>query len=80
MIEFLRDLGRQPLCFLLNDKKELMDNNQLIKVSRYAREHGIQLIFPMLLDKVPSTLKNDDYIILYFSHKDKLFRVEETNS
>ena len=31
---FLKSQGQCHLSFLLNDKKELMDNNQLIKVAQ----------------------------------------------
>ena len=76
MIMFLKSQRQCQLSFLLNDKKELMDNNQLIKVAQYAKENHIQLVFSMLADKVPMKFNNDENIILKLSQKDKLFRIE----
>ncbi|WP_455683311.1 DUF2326 domain-containing protein [Thomasclavelia sp.] len=76
IIKFLRELKIDHLSFLLNDKKELMDNNQLIKVSKYAKENRIQLVFSMLADKIPEELNNDENVILRLSQSDKLFKIE----
>ncbi len=76
IIKFLRDLKLNHLSFILNDKKELMDNNQLLKVANYAKENKIQLVFSMLADKVPNSLNNEDNIILRLSQKSKLFKIE----
>lgn len=73
----MRDLNLNHLSFLLNDKKELMDNNQIQKVADYAKENNIQLVFSMLADKVPSILNNDDNVIIRLSQKNKLFKIEE---
>lgn len=62
--------------FLLNDKKELMHGNQLIKVSNFAEKNRIQLVFSILKDKLPSDLDNEEHIILSLSDNDKLFRIE----
>lgn len=64
------------LHFILNNKKELMHGNQLIKVSDYIKDRDIQLIFSILEDKLPKELNNEDNIILRLSQKDKLFRIE----
>lgn len=80
LIQFSRHLNLAHLSFLLNDKKELMDNHQLLKVARYAKENNIQLVFSMLADKVPDILSNDDNIILRLSQTSKLFRIEENDS
>lgn len=77
IIKFLRELKLDHLSFLLNDKKELMDNNQLLKVAKYAKENNIQLVFSMLADKVPEQLNNEDNVILRLSQNDKLFRIED---
>lgn len=76
IIQFLRDLKLNHLSFILNDKKELMDNNQLLEVANYAKEHKIQLVFSMLADKVPNSLNNEDNVILRLSQKSKLFKIE----
>lgn len=77
IINFLKDLNLDHLSFILNDKKELMDNNQLLKVAKYAKENNIQLVFSMLDDKVPSSLNNSNNVILRLSQKSKLFKIEE---
>lgn len=77
LIMFSRSRGLSHLSFVLNDKKELMDNHQLLKVANYAKKNGIQLVFSMLADKVPDNLNNDENIVLSLSQKSKLFKIEE---
>ena len=77
LIQFSRAMKLAHLSFLLNDKKELMDNHQLLKVASYAKENNIQLIFSILADKVPNSLNNDENIILRLSQESKLFKIEE---
>lgn len=77
LIMFSRSRGLSHLSFVLNDKKELMDNHQLLKVANYAKKNGIQLVFSMLADKVPDNLNNDENIVLRLSQKSKLFKIEE---
>lgn len=62
--------------FLLNDKKELMHGNQLLKIANLVNERGIQYVASILKDKLPKELNNDKYIILKLSQDDKLFRIE----
>ncbi|MCH3918547.1 MAG: DUF2326 domain-containing protein [Spirochaetia bacterium] len=64
--------------FLMNDKKELLHNNQLQKVADFVMENNIQLILPMLRDKVPEGLLRPDTVVLELSQDSKLFRIEET--
>lgn len=61
---------------MLNDKKELMHGNQLKKVSEYAKNKKIQLIFSILKDKLPDDLNNKNHIVLELSDHDKLFKIE----
>lgn len=71
------DKERMPcLHFLLNDKKELLHDNQLIKVTDYIKNKNIQLVISILKDKLPAKLKKDEYYILNISQDDKLFRIE----
>ena len=77
LIMFSRSRGLSHLSFVLNDKKELMDNHQLLKVANYAKKNGIQLVFSMLADKVPDNLNNDENIVLKKKKKSKLFKIEE---
>ncbi|MEF3087882.1 DUF2326 domain-containing protein [Bacillus altitudinis] len=76
-ILFARNEGIPNLDFILNDKKELMHGNQLLKVNDFAWKNDIQLIFSILKDKIPEEINNDKHIVLSLSEKDKLFRIEE---
>ena len=62
--------------FLLNDKKELMHDNQLVKIADLVNRNNIQFVASILKDKLPSQLNNEDYFILKLSDDDKLFRIE----
>ncbi|PYY27523.1 DUF2326 domain-containing protein [Paenibacillus illinoisensis] len=75
-ILFARKEGLPFLSFILNDKKELMHGNQLKKVSQYAEDNRIQLVFSILKDKLPSDLNSSQHIVLRLSDHDKLFRIE----
>jgi uncharacterized protein YydD (DUF2326 family) len=62
--------------FLLNDKKELMHDNQLINISNYVNRNNIQFVVSILKDKLPVELQNKDYATVTLSQDDKLFRIE----
>lgn len=62
--------------FILNDKKELMHDNQLVKIAQYVNKNDIQYVASILKDKLPGELNNDDYFILKLSEDDKLFKIE----
>lgn len=62
--------------FLLNDKKELMHGNQLMKIAKFVNVKGIQFVASILKDKLPVELNKDDYVALKLSQEDKLFRIE----
>ncbi|EAT13894.1 DUF2326 domain-containing protein [Bermanella marisrubri] len=62
--------------FLLNDKKELMHDNQLLKIADLVNKNGLQFVASILKDKLPSELDNEDYFIVKLSENDKLFRIE----
>lgn len=64
------------LHFILNDKKELMHDNQLIKLAEIANRENIQFVASILEDKLPAELRNDDYYVVKLSQNDKLFRIE----
>ena len=63
--------------FLLNDKKELMHGNQLLRIANVVNMKGIQFIASILKDKLPGKLNKDEFVILKLSQGDKLFRIEE---
>jgi len=63
--------------FLLNDKKELMHDNQLVKLGKLVNTKEIQFVASILKDKLPEELNKDEYMIVKLSTNDKLFRIEE---
>lgn len=65
------------LHFLLNDKKELMDDKQLVKISDFVSRNNIQFVISILKDKLPDELNRDDYFVVKLSQSDKLFRIEK---
>lgn len=67
------------LHFLLNDKKELMHDNQLLKVADFVKKNNIQLIISILKDKLPENLLDKSNIVIELSQNKKLFRIEEFN-
>lgn len=75
-ILFARDEEMPSMDFLLNDKKELMHDNQLVKIANFVNEKNIQFVASILKDKLPIELNNKDYFILELSENDKLFRIE----
>lgn len=75
---FADDEGIPVFHFLLNDKKELMHDNQLIKIARLVNARGIQFVASILQDKLPEELKDGRFVVLRLSQSDKLFRIEAT--
>jgi uncharacterized protein YydD (DUF2326 family) len=65
--------------FILNDKKELMHDNQLVRIGRLVKEKNIQFVASILHDKLPPELNNPAYFILELSEDDKLFRIENSH-
>ena len=63
------------LHFMLNDKKELMHDNQLLKIAQVVNNKGIQFVASILKDKLPEELNRDEYIVVKLSQGDKLFRI-----
>jgi len=64
------------LHFLLNDKKELMHGNQLVKIKEVVNRSNIQFVASILKDKLPKELNKEEYFIVKLSQEDKLFRME----
>lgn len=64
------------LHFILNDKKELMHDNQLIKLADIANRENVQFVASILEDKLPAELRNDAYYVVKLSQNDKLLRIE----
>ena len=76
---FADEQNISTLHFLLNDKKELMHDNQLIKVAEFLQDRDIQLVISILKDKLPNELNNDKYFIVKLSQNNKLFKIENNN-
>lgn len=64
------------LHFVLNDKKELVHDNQLNEIAEIVQDKKVQFVASILRDKLPNDLNNDDYFVLSLSQEDKLFRIE----
>lgn len=75
-IKFADEKGMPCLHFLLNDKKELMHDNQLSKINEILSEFSInaQIIVSVLKDKIPNNLLNESNIVVELSQDNKLFR------
>ena len=65
------------LHFLLNDKKELMDDHQLNTVTDYIADKNVQLVFSILKDKLPPEVLNKAHTVVELSQASRLFRIEE---
>jgi hypothetical protein len=74
-IMFADEEGISCLHFLLNDKKELMHDNQLSKVADFVMKKNIQLVISILKDKLPNYLLNKANVVIELSQEDKLFRI-----
>ena len=75
-ILFARNEEIPSMDFLLNDKKELMHDNQLVKIAQCVNEKNRQFVASRLKDKLPFELNNPDNFILELSEDNKLFRIE----
>ena len=75
-IMFADEEGISCLHFLLNDKKELMHDNQLLKVADFVMKKDIQLVISILKDKLPDDLLNKANVVVELSQENKLFRIE----
>ena len=64
------------LHFLLNDKKELVHDNQLKRIAEIVNNNDIQFVASILRDKLPAELNKEEYFAVKLSQDDKLFRIE----
>lgn len=62
--------------FILNDKKELMHDNQLVKIADLVNKNDIQFVASILRDKLPDELNKEEYFIIELSENNKLFQIE----
>jgi uncharacterized protein YydD (DUF2326 family) len=72
------DQGIPCYHFLLNDKKELMHDNQLVKIAELvnSKRHHVQFVASILRDKLPKELNQESYFVVRLSQSEKLFRIE----
>jgi len=73
---FADDENIPCMHFLLNDKKELMDDNQLVQITKLVNSNSIQFVASILSDKLPEELNKEEYFIVKLSEDDKLFRIK----
>lgn len=66
------------LHFILNDKKELMHDNQLIEIAELVNKNNVQFVASILKDKLPEELNKEEYFVVKLSQSDKLFRIESS--
>ena len=66
--------------FLLNDKKELVHDNQLVNVMDYVSDKNIQFVASILKDKLPDKLRKEEFYVIELSQDNKLLRIEEITS
>lgn len=76
---FADDENIPCLHFLLNDKKELMHDNQLLRIAQLVNSNGIQFVASILKDKLPEELNREEFFVLKLSQSDKLFRIEKSS-
>ena len=63
--------------FLLNDKKELVHDNQLVNVMNYIADKNVQFVASILKDKLPEQLKKEEFYVIELSQDNKLLKIEE---
>ncbi|MDI9310776.1 MAG: DUF2326 domain-containing protein [Limnohabitans sp.] len=63
--------------FLLNDKKELMDDKQLVKIAEFVNRNNIQFVASILKDKLPVEINKEENFVVKLSQNDKLFRIKD---
>lgn len=67
--------GIPCLHFILNDKKELMHDHQLITLADIANRENIQFMASILKDKLPEQLQKEEYYVVELSESKKLFMI-----
>lgn len=62
--------------FVVTDRKELVDLRQIRALVKFANDNDIQLILPILNDKISQDVKQQSNIVVSLNQDDKLFRIE----
>jgi uncharacterized protein YydD (DUF2326 family) len=75
---FADEEGIPCLHFLLNDKKELMHDNQLTNIASLVERQSkhVQFVASILKDKLPAELNQEKYFVVKLSQENKLFKIE----
>jgi uncharacterized protein YydD (DUF2326 family) len=77
-IKFSEEKEIPHMNFILNDKKELLDDNQISNLVEYCNKNKeCQIVFSMLRDKLPDKLNDKKYFAVELSQSSKFFRIEE---
>jgi len=75
---FADEEGIPCLHFVLNDKKELVHDNQLVRIGELAnRNSNLQYVASILRDKLPAELNVPENIVLTLSQRSRLLKIEE---
>lgn len=65
--------------FFLNDRKELLHDNQLTTCADYIKDKNMQAIVSILKDKLPEDVnESNSHIVVELSQTDKLFQIEQS--
>ena len=79
-ILFAQEENISALHFILNDKKELMHDNQLLKIAELVNRKKVQFVASILKDKLPPELNKEEFFVLKLSQDNKLFKIEQSGS
>lgn len=67
------------LHFVLNDKKELMHGNQLLRIAEQAEKQGnVQYVASILSDKLPEDLGINKFVVQTLTQRNRLFKIEDS--
>lgn len=78
-VSFADKMGIPVLHFLLNDKDELLHDNQFVKISELVeKQQNVQYVGSILSVKVPEGLDIGKYVVQTLTQDDRLFRIESS--
>lgn len=77
-VQFADKYNIPCMHFILNDKKELMDDKQLLELEKLVERFNVQVVISILKDKLPVQLQNEKYYAIQLSQYDKLFKIENS--
>lgn len=76
-VRFADEMKIPCLHFILNDKEELLHNNQLLLTAEIVEEQkNVQYISSILRSKLPEGIDVEKYKVLKLNENDKLFKIE----